>query len=97
LLQGTSSAAEAIESLVARINRHLRKGRTSFFIQGDNLTVNDCIPDIECSNRISDGREFASKVPFVSRKDSRLTAAAQRKSAITVELNFLCGADSYVA
>jgi hypothetical protein len=36
------------------------KGRTSFLVQGNNLTVNDCILDIECSNRISDGREFAS-------------------------------------
>jgi len=29
------------------------KGRTSFLVQGNNLTVNDCILDIECSNRIS--------------------------------------------
>ena len=32
---------------------------------------------------------LGTKVPFVSRKDSRFTAAAQRKSAITVELNFV--------
>src|SRR6266478_5146317 len=33
------------------------KGTNVLFVQGNNLTVNDCILGIECSNRISDGRE----------------------------------------
>jgi hypothetical protein len=65
------------------------KGRTSFLFQSNNLTVNNSILDIECRGRIFNGRELASKIPFVSRKDSRFTAGAQGKSAITVELNFL--------